>query len=831
MVDQSFDPSDSSTISASNVMPIAVRALAQAVHRHGGLGGPVYASVSGLEGTRLHQKLVSQFVKKYGASAVLSEISLKNQFQLESLNLQVSGRCDLIVLKPDETVLYEIKSYSGSADKLPNDGELVHWAQAKLYGFLYATQQRLHHLSVGLIYISQDHDDLVSLQKNYSTTELEKFFLDTLNQFSKVARRIFESIRLRDQSAKSCQFPFSSLRPGQKRMMNEVIGTARQKGVLFAQAPTGTGKTLSVLFPAIRLLAHHQMDKVFYLTAMTSTRKIAEQALDDLRKNGLILRSITLKAKEKSCLIPDIFCQTKKCPYSINYYQHLPTALEDLFAQNGHCTPEFISEVAQRHRVCPFELSLDYSIYCDVIIGDYNYVFDPRIQLARFFSVLDQHHLLLVDEAHNLVDRSREMYSAELDFSKFNSVFELLPETSASLKKQIESIILYGQTLSEALLHPKINEETPGFSKVEGNQNNRQMIGDQFAAQTQKPEQLLRQLGRLNYLLRQFLDDQEDHPDQPKFLDLFLQVHFFLKVADLFYRSSYITTAKIDHFALIVKLNCLDASESLTQIYLNRHATVFFSATLAPLHYYTELLLDSKSGYTPEILTLPSPFAADHLKILIEPRLSTRYQERSNTIQAIVDQILLAASVRTGNYLVFLPSYSYLKQVRQLLRVHALRQQFDFVVQIPNMDDAQKQQFLQKFENFGQKTLIGLAIIGSLFNEGIDLSGERLSGVMVVGVGLPQISPEREIMSQYFAGKFGRGFEFAYQYPGFNKIQQAAGRVIRSETDVGFVMLMDDRYQKEDYQALFPQEWQPVYLNEKLQLRQELSEFWANYKS
>ncbi len=829
---QKYEPSTINTAPFS----VAVRALAEAIHRQGGLGGPIYDSVSGVEGTRLHQKLTARFQKQFGVSSVLSELSFKKTVESTSIRFVLAGRCDLIILTPQQTTLFEIKSYSGTGDKLPPDGEASHWAQALLYAFLYAEQNKLQQITVGLIYVSSDHDELKELKKSYSYNDLEDFFNDTVTRFTKMAQFAPESNRLRDSSARICQFPFSQLRPGQKRLMNEVIGTARQKSVLFAQAPTGTGKTLSVLFPAIRLLAHHHIDKVFYLTAMTSTRHVAELALEDLRQNGLVLRSITLQAKEKSCLVPELYCKTKHCPYALNYYRNLPAALEELFLFAGHCFPADIAGVAKKHQVCPFELSLDYSLYCDVIIGDYNYAFDPRIQLARFFALPDQHHLLLVDEAHNLVDRSREMYSADFDFSKIDVALDVIKENLPAIQTQLFAIQSYGRKLADELKPAAKSEAADfrvekGFAVVEQSGNNRQMLGDHFAAQISKPEQLLRMLGRLNFLLRQFLDDQPEFPEHQKILDLFLMSHFFCKIADLFYGPAYITTAALREPILSIKLMCLDAGSFLTDIYLNRHPAIFFSATLAPIQYYTGLLLANNCDQKPEILTLPSPFPGEHLKLLVETRYSTRYQERTATIQPIIEQILIAASSKIGNYLVFLPSYGYLKQVRQILKVHPRRAEFDFVVQIPSMDDAQKQQFLRKFDHYGQTTLIGLAVIGSLFNEGIDLTGERLSGVMIVGVGLPQISPEREIMSQYFAGKLGRGFEFAYQYPGFNKVLQAAGRVIRSETDIGFVLLFDDRYQNPDYQMLFPQDWQPVYLNEQKSLPDELSEFWSFYKS
>jgi DNA excision repair protein ERCC-2 len=812
-------------------LPVAVRVLAEATHRQGGLGGPAYASVSGPEGTRLHQKLVQRFRRLYGTAAVDSEMRLQGETIFDQIALQVSGRCDLVIRLPEGPVLIEAKSFAGSPRLLPDTGDPLHWAQAYLYGHLYLQGYPASQLTVGLTYISLETDEIIEHRQVKSRNELADFFTSTTRSFADLAGRLISSQRIRDESARTCEFPFPALRPGQKRLMNEVIGTARQKGVLFAQAPTGTGKTLSVLFPSIRLLSRHLIDRVFYVTAMTSTRKIAEQALADLRANGLVLRSLTLQAKEKSCLKPEIYCDLRKCPFATAYYKNLPRALEDLSHLGGHCRPADIRTVALARQVCPFELSLDYALYCDVIIGDYNYVFDPRVQLERFFAPSDQTNFLLVDEAHNLPDRSREMFSASLDFTKVSEALDVIKDQHPLLERMISQLASYGDLLLPQLRPQAPGVEATGFAVVEHDQPGRLMNSENFCAQTGKPLQLLKILGRVIHFARQFLDDHPDFPELKKVLELFLTAFFFTRVAEEFYGSAYITTATSEKNVLQIRFMCLDASTFLTDVYRDRHPVVFFSATMTPLNYYIGLLDSDCAGQMPEQLILASPFPRDHLLVLIESRWSTRYADRTSTVQPILEQILAAVRCRIGNYLVFLPSYGYLNQVRQLLRARSDRADLDFIVQVPSMDEQQKQKYLQRFEQYGQKTLVGLAVMGSLFNEGIDLAGERLSGVIIVGVGLPQISPEREIMSQYFASRLGRGFEYAYQFPGFNKVQQAAGRVIRSESDVGFVLLIDDRYEKPEYQALFPEEWQPVRLSDQTPLDQCLSEFWSDHKS
>jgi DNA excision repair protein ERCC-2 len=819
----------------SHVLPVAVRSLAEAVHRQGGLGGPTYTSVSGAEGVRLHQKLVRYYRQKLSPDQVESERRLQGEVDCQTFLLQISGRCDLLLHLAEGPVLIEAKSFSGPARLLPEGGDPLHWAQVLLYGCLLLREEPRETLTIGLAYLSQEDFSVIEHRHLVTKDELETFFTQTVTAFASLAGEVLHARQLRDLSAKTCRFPYPVLRPGQKQLMKDVIGTGRQKGVLFAQAPTGIGKTLSVLFPAVRLLANRIVDRVFYLTAMTSTRRAAEQALQELRANGLILRSLTLQAKEKSCLMPDLYCQTRQCPYATAYYQHLPAALADLFKLPGHCRPEDIRLAAEANQVCPFELSLDYALYCDCLIGDYNYAFDPRIQLERFFGASDQTCLLLVDEAHNLPDRAREMYSAALDFSLVREALPVANEAYPPLYAALKQLEHYGQKLCEALGASQPGQPDAGnrsdLRLVEPESHGKHLQAEHFLAMTDKPLALLKLLSRLNYSCREFLDLYPDHPQQRKILNLFLMAHFFCKVADDYYHSSYITTAGGTEQDPLMRLMCLDAAEFITDVYRDRHPVVFFSATLSPLDYYIGLLDRDTGSQKPETLVLPSPFPRENLLVLTETRFSTRYRDRSSTIQPIVDELLAAVRTRTGNYLVFLPSYAYLNAVRQVLKTCGDRDDLDFIVQVPNMLEKQKQAFLNRFEQYGRKTLVGLAVLGSLFNEGIDLVGERLSGVIIVGTGLPQVSPEREIIRQYFASLLGRGFEFAYQFPGFNKVQQAAGRVIRSETDTGFVLLIDDRYGQETYRQLFPDEWQPVAVRDREDLIRQLKGFWAGHKS
>ncbi len=894
------------------VVPVAVRALAEAIHRQGGLAGPAYGGVSGPTGTRLHQQLFSRLREKYGAGRVQAEVLLGAYFHLDTLTLKVSGRCDALILAAggrslvnsnarsennpltsaknntftgpagdspagpagdspagpagDSDVagllpcLIEAKSFAGSPAHLPEQGEPLHWAQVMLYGHLYLQAHPAASLRLGLFYLSAETAAVIEWYRTCQASELHDFFTRTCQAFARLAANLITSRRLRDDSARRCPFPYPSLRLGQKRLMQEVIGAVRQKGVLFVQAPTGTGKTMSVLFPAIRALAHHLADHVFYLTAMTSTRIVAEKALDDLRASGLYLRSLTLQAKEKICLEPDLYCDTQLCPLAIHYYDNLPGALNQLLALSQVRAEDLVS-AARQHAVCPFELSLDLALYCDVIIGDYNYAFDPRVQLERFFAPPDMHHLLLVDEAHNLPARSREMYSASIGENVLLQAAASLAGQMPLLESLLAQLLRYCQLLRQGLI------EGHGFSVVEKELAASGMHADNFTAMREKPAALLSLLGRVVFFSRQFLDDNPDFPEKKQVLDLLLTAHFFSRVADEYFGPAYVTTAQVTSIEaastqnssarvnkrdtssqasssrvnsggmngssldradqLIITLMCLDAASQLTAIYNNRHPVVFFSATLSPLSYYVGLLDSQATQHLPEQLLLPSPFPMENLLVISYTGLSIRYQDRTATLQPAIELILQVIRQRVGNYLVFVPSYAYLSQLRQLLRARTDLADLDCLLQIPGMTEAQKQRYLRRFETFGQRTLLALAVMGSLFNEGIDLGGERLTGVIIVGVGLPQLSPERELLRQYYAEQLGSGYEYAYLFPGFNKVQQAAGRVIRSETDRGFVLLVDDRYQRPEYHQLYPHEWHPLQLDQPSQVIAAIHEFWT----
>jgi DNA excision repair protein ERCC-2 len=801
---------------------IAVRALAETVHRTGGLAGPAYSGVSSADGIRLHQRFIRLLNEKHPDSPVTAEAALNAAFAAGDFELLINGRCDALLDLPDGPLIIEAKSFTGPAELLPPNGEAVHWAQANLYAWLYLeTHPDLQEIRVGLAYLAAESAVAVELQRLMSRDNLAGFFQKTCHIYLEFTGNQLKSQQLREISGRSCRFPYPGLRAGQKLFMREVIGAARQKGTVFIQAPTGTGKTMAALYPAVKAVANHLADHVFYLTAMTSTRLVAARALEDLRRTGLHMKGIVLYAKEKLCLEPALYCDSRKCPYATAYYDHLPDALRQLFLLES-ISQEEILDCARHHQVCPFELSLDIALYCEIIICDYNYAFDPRVKLERFFGQDCRTQLLLVDEAHNLPARSREMFSSALDSDMLTAAQSVVRGQSPALERSLGAVQAYMTLLAQAL-----GGNDPGFDQVEkGAAKNTVMIAEKFRAMRELPATLLSHLGRFGFLCRQFLDQHPDLTGRRSLLDFYFSALFFCRVAEEFHDPTYVTTVQLTGSQLILQLMCLDASEKLALAYRNQHPTVFFSATLSPVAYYIGLLHGDVKTARPQTLLLGTPFPPENLLVMVCSQLSTKFKQRQETVQPIWRMILQAVSQRVGNYLVFVPSFSYMSMLRNLIRACPERTAMDWMFQSADMSEALRRKFLRRFEVFGEKTLVAVAVMGGVFSEGIDLVGEKLAGVVIVGVGLPQICPEREIMKQYYMEALGSGYEYAYLYPGFNKVQQAAGRVIRTENDRGFILLIDDRYATPVYTELFPSDWQPVTVADADELKNTLQNFW-----
>ncbi len=785
----------------SLALTLPIRQLVEFLLRCGSIDSRFTGFDRANEGARLHRKLQRAAVKEFPDYA--AEVSLTQKYGCCDIEYTLEGRADGIFTDTDGTIAVdEIKTTLLLPDQITGEQSPEHWAQAKIYAAIYARQHHLSQMRVRLTYYQVDEETTYHFAKDYTAEDLDAFVLDLLTQYAPWARRAAQWRSDRRESLQSLRFPFPEYRTGQRAMIGAVYETCRSGGQLLCQAPTGIGKTMSVLFPALK--AMEDGGPVFYLTARGTTRAAAEGALSILRDRttSLKLRSVTLTAKDKICLQETRECTPEACPYANGYYDRIKDALWKALDVPS-LTADTLQALARENRVCPFELGLDLSLWCDVVIGDYNYLFDPVVHLARFFESRGD-YLFLIDEAHNLPSRARDMHSASLCKSAFLDAKKRLGPGKSSLKNALNKV----NELFLAWRHRC--EEECGDAR----------FGKTFF-ENERADALDRALTRLCEPLEAWLDD---HRDPSETHDALLQLYFdtraWLRIADTF----------DDHFVLQISAHgsevrasmlCLDPSAFLAADFSKGRAAVLFSATLAPAGYYKDLcgLPDARA------VALRSPFPAANLGLWCARHVSTRYKDRSDSIARVSDLVACMAGAKTGNYMIFFPSYSYMQSVWE--DFSARYPAFATLCQESSMDEAQRAEFLDKFAPEPHHTLIGFAVLGGVFGEGVDLTGDRLIGVAVVGPGLPQVGPRQEQLRQHFEETRGSGFDYAYRYPGMNKVLQAAGRVIRTPQDKGVVLLIDDRFVSPDTRRLMPPHWDHLRtVGSCEQLSAELTSFW-----
>lgn len=823
------------------VSKISVRQLVAGARKAGSLTNPSYSSGRAVDGIKAHKKFTNLMAEQIDEIDLYGEFSLETSFNTEirglHYRLEISGRCDLWYLDQDGPCLIEIKSYRGQERNESESGNPLHWAQAETYAHMLLQKvPALHSYSkirVCLAYVAVDSNDYYLIERVADPTGLEQKFTDLCTNWLQHTVSLIDYRKTRNLVNAAGGFPYDNLREGQRFFMRQAIAAMRDRSTLFAQAATGSGKTMAVVYPALKAQAAGLGSVIFYLTNMSSTKLIAEQAIADLRQNGFLVRSLTLTAKEKICLQPDLYCEMKICPYAQDYYERLPSALQEL-ASLRMADHDTIIEIAQKHRLCPFELQLDFSEWCDIVIGDYNYLFDPRVYLSRFFADDNKDkHIVLIDEAHNLPGRSRQMYSSFLELSVLRQVEQLLSAPDiidlGPTKLALNRLRQIIGCLDELLPYLREPELQFADQSLLGTIISQQELlrTERFIGTRKLLSGFISNVGSLVYALGQFLDCFPEWESRRTVLELWFELNFFLRVAESYYDKNYITmvrqTAQND---LIIGLLCLDAAKSLTNKYYQRYPIIFFSATLSPAFYYQRLLYSFVTENPPDFLQLASPFAPENRLVLTVDQYSVRYRDRADTLFPILQLIYQAALIKPGHYLVFCPSFAYLRQVAQVLKQINISDQWQIMIQKPKLSEREKSKWLDRFRSTGDKSLLAFACLGSIFSEGIDLTGEQLIGVFIIGTGLPHPSPERELMRQYYEQEFGNGFHFAYTFPGFNRVMQAAGRLIRHEDDRGIIVLIDDRYSREDYQALLPSDWltQPAHDDEETLAL--ITEFW-----
>lgn len=796
------------------IIKISVRNLVEFILREGDIDNRRGKGVSAeamQEGSRIHRKIQKRMGPEYHA-----EVPLRIAIEEDDYQLFIEGRADGIIIEgngeqkisfadnfnhieltEDMTVtIDEIKGVYQKLDLLEAPIG-VHRAQAMCYAYIYALEHNLSQIKIQMTYCNLDTEDIRYFRETFSFEELADWFERLIGEYKKWADFQFSWRQLRQESIKKLEFPYE-YRTGQKELAAGVYRTIARRKNLFIQAPTGVGKTISTVFPAVKAVGEGLGDKIFYLTAKTITGTVAREAFELLRSKGYQGKIVQITAKEKLCKCEEMDCNPVHCPYAKGHFDRVNEAVYNLLQKEDVFAREVLLEQAEEYQVCPFELCLDTATWADAIICDYNYVFDPNVYLKRFFSEgIKGDYIFLVDEAHNLVERSREMYSAVLHKEDFLAVKKQIKKFDAKLAADFDRC-------NKILLEYKRECET---YKLYDN------IGTLIFA-------LMRLAGNLD----EFLQKGPDFAERKEVQDFYLNLRNFMNIHELV-DEHYVIYAECDADSrFLVKLYCVDPSLNLQERVEKGNATIFFSATLLPISYYKNLLSTQKDNYA---VYAQSAFEQEQRLLLFGSDVSSKYTRRTIAeYERIAAYIENTVQVKKGNYMVFFPSYKMMEQVYEVFCQKAC--EVDSLMQHVGMKEAEREAFLEAFstESTKEKSLVAFCVLGGIFGEGIDLKNEQLIGVIIVGTGLPQISNEREILKNFYEQRLGAGFDYAYRYPGINKVLQAAGRVIRTVEDVGVIELLDERFLQSDYEPLFPREWEQRTVCNVENVEQYVKRFW-----
>ena len=766
--------------SDKQLVSISVRELVETVFLEGDLFTNKSFVNAMQEGIQIHKKVQND--QKEADEKYIAEYSLSYDCELDNIKFHLTGRIDGITVKNGSHFIEEIKSTIIPLEQISEETFPVHWAQAKCYAYMYSVQKKLAKANVSLVYYQKETGEIRRFTQSFLIESLGKFFFETLELYSKWASRETQWEIIRNESIEKMKFPFMEYRDGQLDLIESIQNVTKNGEVLFAQAPTGIGKTMAALYATINNFPKSGIKKIFYLTARTVARVVAEKACKMLNENGLKFRSITLTAKEKICLMGMPRCQKDKCPYTKGYFNRVFDATDDILSSGMSFTSENIVLFAQKYMLCPFEFSLDLSLWCDCVICDYNYVFDPKVYLKRYFfgNKGSGKYVFLIDEAHNMIKRSQEMFSVTLCENETQKAI-------ATIKDDQEKILGALKKLETIFV------------------KNRQKMSDedvQFLVNDEMPEESLMIVEKASDDLKKALEGEKHIDISEQITDLYYNLSHFVKIHD-FYDSHFKYLVQTDKYGKIqCKEFCMDPSK-LLQHFLNRgYATVFFSATLSPIHYFVRMLGGTRDSIQ---FNTSSPFPRENLSVMIENDVSTKYRERQNSYEIISKYIQSIVNAKKGNYLVFFPSYAYMNKVHDYFQL--IKNKTSCIIQRPFMKERERMDFLKAFSYQHGRSLVGFAVMGGIFGEGIDLVGEQLSGAIIVGVGLPGISLENMVLKNYFDENDESGYGYAFVFPGINRVLQAVGRVIRTEEDKGAVLLIDKRFDHPTYRKLLPEEW------------------------
>ncbi len=682
-------------MSAQNIMKISVRNLVQFVLKSGDLVSTFKGSSRNVDAIRAHQKIQKGYGDNY-----YSEVSLSMLIEKEDLVIEVKGRADGVFNDGENILIDEIKTTMVPLEFIDESYNEVHWAQAKCYAYFYCIENEIENIEVQLTYYNLDNKNIKKIKKHFTREELRNFFDNILNSYIKWAKTLDLWIKKRNNSINELKFPYGEYREGQRKLAVYAYKTIKDSKKLFAQAPTGIGKTIATIFPALKALGENSGEKIFYLTAKTITRTTAENTYLQLREAGLSFKTLTLTAKEKICFNEEVNCNPDKCPFAKGHFDRVNEAIFDIYNEDN-LTREIVEKYARKHNICPFEFSLDLVFWVDGVICDYNYVFDPRASLKRFFDDTKGNSILLIDEAHNLVDRGREMFSAEL---VKKDILELKKES----RNEIPELFKILNKLNAYFIDlRKKCEKNNGYFMLE-----------------KQPEEILPHL--INYINKaekwMIENKNEKIACKEKVLDFYFKALFFIKIGEIFDESYRVYAEKIDKNNVVLKLYCVDPSKFLKESMDNNLATIIFSATLSPMDYYFEVLGGEEEDNK---LRLKSSFKRENLLLLIDDKTSTKYRHREETAEFVVEKIKMLLSSKKGNYLIFFPSYKYLRMILEKIYENPI--EFNIISQEVGMDEIQKEEFLNSFNEVGDKSLAAFAVMGGMFGEGIDLVGDKLS--------------------------------------------------------------------------------------------------------
>ncbi|MCH5340607.1 MAG: ATP-dependent DNA helicase [Acetatifactor sp.] len=835
---------------------ISVRNLVEFILRHGDIDNRIQVSPDNAmqEGGRIHRMIQRRMGAEYQA-----EVSLKYTHSTERYVLIVEGRADGIIHQDGKVIIDEIKGTYRDLNRMKAPMPL-HLAQAKCYAYIYSLKKELKEIQVRLTYCNIPTEELRYFYEDYTIPELERWFQDLISAYRRWSDYSWEWRRTRQSSIEGLAFPFP-YREGQRELVADVYRTIYHGRKLFLEAPTGVGKTISTVYPAIQAMGKGMGEKLFYLTAKTITRTVAEDTLTILRQNGLHLKSVILTAKEKICFMEQTECNPESCPYAKGHYDRINDAMFDLLTSQESFSREQIEIYAEQYRVCPFELCLDMSLYADAVICDYNYLFDPHVYLKRFFGDgAGGSYLFLIDEAHNLLERGREMYSASLWKEQFLELLKELKQTVASeMGKSKKTSDIDGQLtldMTQSLtdmsdkpnvLPEELHEESGDISPIGRRRSGRSVLVRQGYADklvyhlercnkellamkrecdgsclVEDIDPFVQALMRFHSTLDDYLSEQEEEqlPARELLLDFFFEVSHFLEIYELLDENYVKYTQMGDDGTFLLKLFCVNPRENLKNCMLRGRSTILFSATLLPIQYYKKLLGGDPEDYE---VYARSVFQPERKALFIANDVTSKYTRRSeeeyDNIARYIDEIV---KNRHGNYMVFCPSYAFLRIIYGKYMERYAGEDRECIIQSEYMSEADREDFLARFRGDSEldlqaeiameieeedRILIGFCVLGGVFGEGIDLKNDSLIGAIIVGTGLPQVCFERELLKDYFDRTGESGFDYSYRYPGLNKVLQAAGRVIRTVEDVGIVALLDERFLQFSYQKLFPREW------------------------